>query len=273
MKKPAAVNIRVLCATDLHQSVIQYQALHQAVLEQKPNVVALVGDFLHFWNPPVWELLPVAECAEKLAELPAEHLLFVRGNHEDQNWGSFVSAWPHQRRELTALYGSAYTVGPLTMIGFPCLTGDESHWCKHLSGDRKRMKLNPESGVPSLPVDTEKWLPKVLEQTGPAGRTLWLMHECPMALPISRPDIFNPAWTDAVEKYSPLLTISGHDHDTPRGNNTWHDRYGDTVCVNAGQAKRTFHYVLVDFEFPAATACLPTRVKIRAFPWNKEISV
>jgi len=260
VKKTATVNIRVLCATDLHQSPLHYEALRQAVAEHKPAVVALVGDFLHALNVADGELLPVAECAQLVAGLPAEHVLFVRGNHEDQNWVAFASAWPHPKRKLFALYGSAYTAGPLTMIGFPCLTGSEFHWCNQM-------------GVPELPGDTETWLPEVLAKTGPAGRTLWLMHECPMALPISRPDTFNPAWTDAVEKYSPLLTISGHDHDTPRGNNTWHDRYGDTLCVNAGQAKRTFHYVLVDFEFPAATSSLPTRVKIRAFPWNKEISV
>ena len=260
MKKPATTNLRVLCATDLHQSPLHYQALRHAVVEHKPAVVALVGDFLHGFESAASELLPVAECAELLAGLPAEHVLFVRGNHEDEKWVAFIAAWPHSKRKLTALHGSAYSAGPLTMIGFPCLTVCEFHWCNAL-------------GVPELPSDTETWLPEVLAKTGPAGRTLWLMHECPIALPISHPGVFNVAWTDAVEKYSPRLTISGHDHDTPRRNNTWHDRYEQTVCVNAGQATKVFHFVVIDFEFPAATPCLPTRIKIRAFPWGKEISV
>lgn len=272
MKKNAPVTIRVLCATDLHQSDFQYQALRQAVVQHKPTVVALVGDFLDSMAPQ-GELLPVAECAEMLAGIPVEHVLFVRGNHEDENWGSFVSAWPHESRELTALYGSAHTVGPLTMIGFPCLMGNESHWCKHLSSDRRRMKVDPGTGVPRLPVDPQKWLPEVLEQTGPAGRTLWLMHECPLALPISRPGFFNLRWMEAIDTYIPRLTISGHDHDTPKEYNTWQIRNGETLCVNAGQARRTFHFVLIDFEFSTVAPSLPKRIKVRAFPWNKEILV
>jgi len=259
MKKPATVNMRVLCATDLHQSPLHYEALRQAVAEHKPAVVAMVGDFLHGLDEADGELLPVPECAQLLAGLTADHVVFVRGNHEDHKWVEFAAAWPSPKRKLVTLYGSAYTAGPLTMIGFPCLTGSEFHWCNQLE-------------VPELPGDTEAWLPAVLAKTGPAGRTLWLMHECPVGLPISHPGDLNPAWTDAVDKYSPRLTISGHDHDTPRGNNTWHYRNGDTVCVNAGQAKRTFHFVLIDLEFPTATPSLPARIKVRAYPWNKEIT-
>jgi hypothetical protein len=52
--------------------------------------------------------------------ISVKDIVFVRGNHEDSNWIEFVAAWPHGRRPLHALYASAYTVGPLVMVGFPC---------------------------------------------------------------------------------------------------------------------------------------------------------
>ncbi len=82
-------------------------------------MVALVGDVLDFAQEfSKKRQFTVAECANRLAALPAPHLIFVRGNHKDRNWSDFVAAWPHGRRELNAVYGSAYTVGSLVVVGF-----------------------------------------------------------------------------------------------------------------------------------------------------------
>jgi Icc-related predicted phosphoesterase len=38
-----------------------------------------------------------------------------------------------------------------------------------------------------------------------------------------------------VERHQPRLTLSGHIHESPRVTGAWHDRIGDSVCVNPGQ--------------------------------------
>ena len=42
------MRIRLLTATDLHQSRLHYRSLELATKELKPDVVAVVGDALHF---------------------------------------------------------------------------------------------------------------------------------------------------------------------------------------------------------------------------------
>lgn len=265
------VHIRVLTSADLHQSRLHYRSLFQVAQEHRPDVVAIVGDALSALELPGKCQFTVAECARMLAELPVEHLLFIRGNHEDNNWSEFVAAWPYERRKLTALYGTSCIIGPLVMIGFPCMTGSEFDWCAHLSASSNEMEVCPAQSRKPLPADTQTWLPMLMRRVGIAGRALWLMHESPMGQPLADPQVFNPLWTDAVERFSPRLVVAGHDHDTPITNNTWHAHLGHTLAVNVGQAEKDFHYTLLDFEFVESSPCLPCRIRVRAFPWNQEV--
>ena len=273
MKSKKSLRLRVLTASDLHQSPFHYQSLVKATGEHQPDVVAIVGDALDALEPAGKARLTTAECAKILAELPVEHLLFVRGNHEDSNWSEFVEAWPHERRKLTALYGTACAIGPLVIVGFPCMTGSEFHWCTHLSATNNEMELFPAQSRETLPSDPETWLPSLMRRIGPAGRTLWLMHESPVGLPLADPRVFNPVWANAVERFSPRLTLSGHDHDTPLETSTWHVPLGETTCVNVGQAEMAFHYAVLDFEFEALVPSQPSKIIMRAFPWQQEIEL
>jgi len=265
------MHVRVLTAADLHQSRLHYRRLALAVKEQKPNVVALVGDALHFGDVGKYQF--GLECAVLLADLPVNHLIFVRGNHEDANWTGFVRRWPFDRRPLTLLYGTACSIGPLTIVGFPCSMGDEEPWCNTLPEKGNEIHLGiAEPARTPLP-ESDSWLPDLMRLTGPAGRALWLMHQAPMALPLSRPDAFNPRWQRAIERFSPLLTISGHDHESPLESGAWLARWQETTCVNVGQAELDFHHCLVDFEFPNSKPCLPTKVTLHAFPQDQTVEI
>jgi hypothetical protein len=255
----------------MHQSRLHYQSLVQAVRDHRPNVVAIVGDALEAFSRSGRRRLSVEDCAETLGALPVEHIVFVRGNHEDTNWSQFVSAWPHERRRLVGLYGTAYSAGPLVITGFPCMTGLEDTWCEHLSACNDSMSIYEASHRLPLPVDNERWLADLIRRTGPPGRTFWLMHEGPVGLPLSDVGCLNPAWTNAVERYCPRLVAFGHDHYTPLENGRWYARLEDTTCVNVGQDEESFHYAVLDFDFPGLEPSLPTRIRIKAFPWNQEI--
>jgi hypothetical protein len=83
------------------------------------------------------------------------------------------------------------------LVGFPCLLGDETAYL----GARE-----------PLPADPCAWLPALLRSHGPAMRTLWLMHEPPAGTPLSEtngPMAGNREWIEAIERFSPWLTLSG----------------------------------------------------------------
>ena len=265
--------IRLLTATDLHQSKLHYRSLALAVKEQQPDAVALVGDFLQFGDICKYQFT-TSECARLLSDLPVKHVLFIRGNHEDTNWWEFVQAWPFGKRPLTALYGSTYAIGPLILVGFPCKMGSEFTWCNSMPKNGNDLTADPElSGRPCLPADTSGWLPGLMRRVGPAGRVVWLMHEPPIGTPLAKNELFNAAWRTAVENYSPRLVVSGHDHDTPISGRQWRTHNSLTTCINVGQAEMDFHHCIIDFEFPEETRSMPTKITVRAFPQEESIEL
>ena len=231
-----------------------------------------MGDFLDLaGNRP--GQLTIADCAAFLAKLPVKHLVFTRGNHEGRNWREFVRAWPMQRCALTALYGSAFTLGPLVMLGFPCRMGASKPWADSMPKEgnqlthdpaktgRKRLRSFPGSGCPLNPPITPSW-PEFLAN----ARTTDLV-------PISRRQAIDPGWGKAVDRYQPLLTVSGHDHETPFLNHAWWGRFDATFCINVGQAADELAYTVLDFHFDKGVPALPARIKVRAFPWDESLEI
>lgn len=269
MKSTAPRKVRVLTVTDLHQRHVLLPELARAVAIHQPDLVAIVGDVLEAVPRLAIEQVSASECAAQLAALSVPHLLFVRGNHEDNNWEDFVCAWPHSRRPLVALYGTAYTAGPLTIVGFPCHSGSEFMWCRHLEASRDCMQSAPEHCRVELPVAYGRWLPQLLRQTGPAGRTLWLLHEPPLAEPLAAERSCNREWQRAVERYRPMLSVSGHHHQ-PK---TWHALLEGTVCVTVGQEENTLRFCILDFHFPSARPALPTRIEVVAHPAQHRLQI
>lgn len=243
--------IRVLTVTDLHQRRPLYEQLREAVAEHKPDIVACVGDFLDL-GEAAGQSLSVPETVSILSGLPCE-LVFVRGNHEDENWRDFELEWLSLGRKLNALHGEPFGFGPLTMVGFPCWLGNDEAY----SQNRSMRIYNPEN-----------WLPDLLKETGPAGRTLWLMHE-PPSLEISSYEAYEPEWKCAVENWRPFVTVSGHDHSTPMKTGRWHAKIRETVCINAGQRvypkPGELAYCVLDFQFPSETPSLPARFTFERF--------
>jgi len=251
----------LLTVTDLHRREVLLRALHEAVEHHHPTLVALVGDFLHGFDDNQGRV-SVEDCARLISKLPAEEIIFVRGNHEDEAWREFANAWNAIGRPLRALHGECFSHGPMTLVGFPCLMGDESAFI----GER-----------PPLALDPDEWLPQVILPAGRAARTLWLMHEPPSGTPLSEPESVvqgNPEWVQAIDRFSPWLTISGHDHQTPIRTGRWYHRIGQTTCVNVGQTDNgPLHYCVIEAEFEGSSPSLPSRMQVTAYPRQETIAL
>ena len=251
----------LLTVADLHRSKALFNELKQAVALHRPTIVAFVGDFLHAGDDNKGRLT-VAECAQNIAALDCSDVIFVRGNHEDDDWLVFASEWKKSGRPLHALHGEAYMHGAMTIVGFPCLMGDESAYI----GER----------LP-LPIESEEWLPELIHPIGSAARTIWLMHEPPAGTPLSASGTVvegNPDWVWAIERFSPWLTISGHDHQTPIRKKLWHHRIGRTLCINVGQTDHgPLRYCFIEAEFTNDTPSLPVQMRVTAFPMGKTIAL
>jgi len=252
--------MRIITVADLHQSRRLYDDLAAAVRTHQPDVVAVVGDFIDMAED---RHLPLskAECAVRLSALPCREVLLMSGNHEGRGWPVFAAAWRKTGRSLRSLYAQAYSLGPMVIVGFPCLMADEFHFVE---------------GRESTPRDVGRWLAPIIKTYGPSCRFLWLMHEPPAGTNLSRESGVlsgNIAWTAAIERYAPMLCVFGHDHETPIRRNRWHEKLRETQCVNVGQElDGPLHYCLIEATFPQPTPCLRTRVTVTAFPWDESFT-
>ena len=258
------ITVKALTVADLHQSKKLYEQLEQAVRWHTPDLVAVVGDCLDLWDAGGQELSR-EECARRLVALACKDIVFVRGNHESEGWAAFVTAWRRcgRMRMLHALHEEAFVSGPLGIVGFPCLMGDDFHYLE---------------GRESTQGDySDKWLERVVRVHGSSARTLWLMHQPPAGTRICKdigPMSGVARWREAIERHSPLLTISGHDHNTPGQAGFWWDKIGQTVCVNVGQKlDGPLHYCVIEFTFAKPTPCLPSRILVSAYPWDQSVEI
>ncbi len=245
--------IRVLTVADLHQRRVLYEQLEAAVTQHRPDIVALVGDFLNVWQHG-GNFLSIEESARRLNALDVSEIVCVRGNHEDENWLDFPPG------RIISLNGNALASGPLVIVGFPCLLGDESWFLEGIAG------ISPNA---------TEWFPKVVRRYGPAARTLWLMHEPPSGTRLSvatGPLAGNDEWRDAITDYSPLLVICGHDHQTPLRGGSWRERVGQSWCLNAGQTRDTLHYFVIDVIFKDRQPSLASEMKVVYCPSGERLS-
>jgi Icc-related predicted phosphoesterase len=164
------MNLRVLTVADLHQSGSHYRWLLDEVQAKRPDVVAFVGDVLSDPRTSQSDRVRTEDAAELLSNLPCPQLVFVRGNHEQEDWPKFVAAWPLHERPLVALSGTVHIVGPLVIVGFPCHTGWEEPWYETLPRVGNEITRDISlSGRKVLSADYEFWLSPLIRRFGPAA--------------------------------------------------------------------------------------------------------
>jgi Icc-related predicted phosphoesterase len=217
---------RILIATDLHQRAVLYEALVRLCDEVKPDALILGGDFLHGTGLLPYgrtKQLTPTQCAVELHAVSAP-ILFVRGNHEDENWFEFREAWRSLRQTAPLrLNGSFAEIGHIGVIGFPCAMGQEEAFSE---------------GEPLGGEHYGYWLPTLLQDHGDAARQLSVMHEPPTGTRLSAAGSVvegHAWWRDAIEEHQPCMVVCGHDHGTSIRNGLWQEQIGRTTVVNVGQ--------------------------------------
>jgi Icc-related predicted phosphoesterase len=184
--------------------------------------------------------------------MPVAQTVFVRGNHEHHNWHDFAAAWHGTPQKLVTLHGEAFVHGPLVIVGFPCLLGDEDAF----RGYRPILEIEPDT-----------WLRPLLRRFGSAIRTLWLMHEPPLGTPLA-PESGVIAgyreWMEAIEWLEPKVVVFGHDHNTSRRKKIWHHKLPcGTTCINVGQDS-PLRYTVIEMTFASDKPSLPTEIVVEA---------
>jgi Icc-related predicted phosphoesterase len=251
------VTIRVLIATDLHQQGVLYKELAATVDWVRPDALVLGGDFLHGTGMMPYGQRPwfsLRQCALALQEMPCRKV-FIRGNHEDQNWLDFCDHWPVDALP-EKLNGEAVRIGPLRLMGFPCSMGDPVPFSGGIQHDLSSV----------LP---EFWLD---ERKAPY---FWVMHEPPtdtcLTVP-GTPTEGHPWWRLSILAHQPALVVCGHDHHTPTRSGRWHDRIGQTLVVNAGQnMDGPLHATLAEAEFVHVSDPLPTSLSVTHLAWSETL--
>lgn len=236
---------RILTVADVHQHRALLAELTAAVERVRPATVAFVGDLLDS-NGSAPGMAGLAECAEQVANLATPELIFVRGNHEEENWPCFASLLRGKGRKIVTLHGECHQVGAAGLLGFPCFEGYEDPFLE---------------GRAALSADTMEWLPGVIDEYGTATRMIWLMHEPPAGTGLSTASTASAEWATAVRRFQPRLVVSGHDHQTPLRTRRWHAKLGRTVCVNTGQTRKPpLRYAVID----CSEAGEPDRIEVPA---------
>jgi predicted phosphodiesterase len=100
----------VLTVADLHRSTALLEALREAVVEHKPDIVALVGNFLHGFDDNRFRV-SVLGCAKLLSQLPCPEIGFVRGNREDEAWLLFAEGLDGARSAIARLARRGFYTG------------------------------------------------------------------------------------------------------------------------------------------------------------------
>lgn len=242
---------KILTASDLHLHHGLYHQLEQAVAKHKPDVLALVGDFLdgRFPRPP--GLLSPSAAGWLLSNLPCQ-VVCVRGNHDDAEMPDFMDGWNQDRPPLLALHAEMVVVCGIHITGFPCWLGDECIYAE--IAIQRPFRKGAGRNV------TLDWLDAMINRHCPSlTRSLWLMHEAPVTGIASRIAVCDD-WRPLIESRQPDVVVCGHDHSTPIVTGVWNVRHGRTWIINTGQAhspESLLRYCLLEFytngDFQSAT--------------------
>lgn len=275
---------RCLFVSDLHGSTDRYRKLFDVILQDQPEAVFLGGDLLpsgtaiHYASDPLHEdfinryLVTELKRIREQLEGKYPRILAIMGNDDGKfEEASMISAategvWEyiHNRRVVVkdwCVYG--YTYVPPT----PFLLKDWERF------DVSRYVgpgcVSPEEGFRSVPSSKSEirysTIRKDLEQLvgdNLPEKSVFLFHSPPYKTQLDRAaldgkmidyvpldvHVGSIAIRRFIEEKQPLLTLHGHVHESTRLTDSWKDRIGRTLCLNAAHDGPELSLIRFDLE-------------------------
>ena len=269
--------MRLLYTSDLHGSMSHYGWLLGVACSKKPDVVILGGDMHPDDNVTVPDQLGHGQAAfvrgpfrnwvqELRQKSGCREVLVIFGNHD---WGSSVIAMEELAKEglvkiLTP--ASPVAIEGLNFVGYS-FTPPTPWFVKEFE------QLDRKGDAPPL-IGGAVWHPrhhravqhsskvffdgrKTIEEDmaalqAPADPWVFVAHAPPFQSKLDQSFSGNSYGSKsirgAIERLSPLLSLHGHIHESPRVTGEWKDQIGKSLCVNAGQMTKALCHAIIEVD-------------------------
>lgn len=196
--------MRILAFTDLHAGITAYKKLLLKVKKFNPDLLICTGDFTIFEQ----NIEPVLG---KIAEL-GKPVLLIHGNHESD---AIVAKIAKRHPNIAFIHNKFHKIGEYTFIGHG--GGGFYGQGDNLEGDEEFEELIRQN------------------KRKLKGKLVLLTHAPPARTKLDYIDWIGDhvgctSYTDFINKYNPLLALSGHLHE----NFCVKEKYGKTVLLNPG---------------------------------------
>ena len=245
--------------SDLHGQTKLYDSVAEAVAQERPSVVLIGGDLCqHALGTDGVRLQRVflegffVEFARRLREAsPGVELLVIMGNDD---WAANHDVLEREDGALwRSLHDRVVEVDGVRVAGsswVPITPFRIKDWERWEDGDPEspvqlRGYRSDSSGVHDHHFDPASRSPTIAEAMGSlAARTdprasVFVLHSPPHGTACDQihdgSHVGSRAIRAFVEREQPLLTLSGHVHESPSVSGAWREQLGATTCVNPGQ--------------------------------------
>lgn len=203
--------MRLLVVSDMHGNLQAVEKLKHKFTEAGIDLVVACGDFTD--DGDIGIAAEMLELLEKIARVVA-----VPGNMDSKEIIGVL-----EKRGVN-LHKKKLKINGFTFVGL---------------GGAKPVSTYYRFNLGEL--EAKKYLERLLE--GAKGNVVLVMHAPPYGLKMNRTasgvQLGTQALRDAIEKYSPLLCVCGHVHES-----FGEERVGATLCINIGPLKDGFAVVV-----------------------------
>jgi uncharacterized protein len=262
--------MKLITLADIHHSEKNWDRLVEAVLQHKPDFVAIAGDLMPKGSGILgqFEYLPhVKTCARIIKNAGAE-LVLILGNDDNQLLiPEFISGereglWHYVADRVLKIKGYEFCGCPW-IRDYPfaykywVAPDSEDELCVNSWQLGPPLLINGNNQIEEIPdlqsylkgkLSIIKSLEMMASEVKNMSRSIWLIHEPPAYLGFDHcatgDKVGSPLVFKFISDYQPLITIHGHIHEAPRFNGgIWAARVGQTTSTQAGQLDDRLCYV------------------------------
>ncbi len=261
--------MKFMVLADVHQSEKHWELLIQAVLQERPALVAIAGDLLPKYDGILNQLtyLPQLKADANLIRKAGAELVLILGNDDNQlaipamEEGDREGLWHFVNDRVKEVKGQNF-------CGCPWINDYPFAYKYWVLADSKAepmidpVQLGPPAeinsaneietisdlkaylwGKPSL----EEALEVMAARVEKMSEAICLIHVPPVKMDFdltgSGARVGSPAVYRFLNKKQPLLSIHGHIHEAPALNGgIWAQKIGGTTCIQAGQSFEELNY-------------------------------